>query len=221
MFGQKNIIYIWVGRSGLTVMGGKITEPVNLAIPESAVVNMEVRDRDEVYSVIKEWARQYPAIGQEIVWILGREVCFEKVMGEGELERWESEVVGFLELLPFDEVESRVYTTVSGRLVVAISKDFFQALEKGFALQGYVTKFEIPERLLGLREGESLNRQVVKEVGSKLASLQKLRLVESERGGMEGAGRLGDEKKRSSLPVLLGVFGVLLVILVVMLTSMR
>lgn len=220
MFGKSDILTVWVGRNRLSIAGGKIGEPMELVIPETVVSHMEVLDRDGLYALIKEWAQQVPVKGSEIVWVFGPDVYFERVMEESEREQWDSIAVGFLELLPFEEVESKVYLAGNQRRVVAVSGEYYKALRRGFALQGYVTKFEIPAMILGkLGEQGGATKAVVKEVNGRLSALEKQRMMEV--GGETKYQVVGEgKKKNSSLSILLAVFGVLLVVLAVMLTRM-
>lgn len=223
MFGNKNIVVIWVTGRQLVVLGGKITEPQVIAFPENVISNLEIVDQDALYALIKSWTSQHPAAGAMVVWIFGADVYYEHVMAENEKVEWESVVVRFLDLLPFEEVESRVYTSLAGTKVVAINKDFYNSLKRGFALQGYVTKAEIVASELGkLSAAQTLDKNVYAYVLKNLDLIDRNRLVGED---MEVSGGVPQpeepKKKSSSMPILIVVFVILLGVMGFMLLRMN
>lgn len=220
MFSANNTIVIWVTGRQLTLLGGKIAQPETIVFPPQVVDHLELLDHDALYALVKEWSVKHPAGAGEIVWIFGPDVYFEHVMDETERPVWDSVVVRFLDLLPFEEVESRVYTDTNGTKVVAINKDFYEGLVHAFALQGYTTRAEVVAgevAKLGMVKG--LNSQVVAHVSRNLEALVKGRIVTDENYTEEFKFESGS-KPKSSLPLLLSVFGVLIAILGLMIWRM-
>ncbi len=221
MLRNKKIIIVYVKRNELLILGGKFAQVENILIPETVVNHMDVVNIDELYKLIKVWTDKHPVQGQEIVWIFGSETYFEYVLEAKTKEQWESMAVTFLDMLPFEEVESRVYVELEQRRVVAVNGRYYKSLKGGFGLQGYLTRLEIPAFVLGEKVLQGgLNKSVLKLVESKLRELEKQRLVEVGNDWlMKNAG--GKPKKKSSLPILIGVFGVLVIIMIVMWMGME
>jgi hypothetical protein len=203
------------------IFGGKISTPERLSLPTDIIANLEVLNHDALYTLIKNWAAKFPSTGAEIVWVFGKDVVYEHVMAEEEKTVWESVVVRFLDLLPFEEVESRVYHTVKESKVVAINKDLYNALKRGFALQGYVTRAEIAVTELGeFSTAQSLDAKVAGYIADNLDIIERNRIVKEEMPSVSVNVPIEPTKKKSNLPLLLAVFAVLLGILAYMYLTM-
>lgn len=222
MFGNKNIIVVWVSRRQLILLGGKIAEPQSIVFPENIVADLEVLDQDALYGLIKEWSSRFPAASSELVWIFGPDVYFERVCQESEKQTWDSVVVRFLDLLPFEEVESRTYVTPVGTKVVAVNKSFYTALRRGFALQGYTTRAEIASADLGKDPTpQTLDQDTYDYIVRDLDAVEKNRLVTESSERESPHLPVTEKKKNSSLPLLITVFAVLLGILGFMILTMN
>lgn len=219
MFGQKNVLVIWVSRSSLEIMGGKIEEPERMVFGEGVIANLEVVNRDAVYAQIKEWTQKRALKEMQIVWIFGQDVFFERVVPVHEKEQDEAEIVRFLELLPFEEVDSRVYVTSESRRVVAVNRKLYKTLKTGFALQGYQTKAEISASLLDekLVPNRKMSKEVYLQIVTHLSDIVKKRLVEPEPVSADSSAK-EESKTKSYLPILVGTFMALLVALILMAT---
>jgi hypothetical protein len=223
MFGSKNIVIIWVSAKQLIVMGGKLAGAQSVPFPENVVSNLEVVDHDALYALIKTWTSAHPIQDGEIVWVFGPDLFFEHIMQDTERAEWDTVVVRFLDLLPFEEVESRVYTTTKGTKVVAINKDLYEALVRGFALQGYTTRAEIAASELGpLSQAPTLTKDVYSYVMKNLDTLSKNRLT-GDSAPVDHVSLPTDQpaKKKSTLPLLIGVFALLLGVLGFMILRMN
>lgn len=226
MIGKKNLLVIWVGRQSLEIMGGKIIKPEQLVLPTEIVSSLEVQDRDAVYGVVKEWAKERSVHGMEVVWVFSPDVYFELVLGEDDQNNSEEKIIRFLDLLPFEQVESRVYMsypTASEKRVVAINSELYSSLKHAFSLQGYLSKAEISLSMLSskLQKKQALDKEVYDYVTSHISEIEKRRLVEdAEPDVLVGVSKdktgVKVKKEKTKLPLLIGAFVFLLVVAIVM-----
>lgn len=222
MFGTQDILVIWVSNRQLIVMGGKISAPQPIPIPENVISNLEIVDHDALYALIKTWIEAHPFPGAEIVFVFGPDVSYEHVMQESEKDEWETVVVRFLDMLPFEEVESRVYSTVTGKRVVAINKDLYTSLKRGFSLQGYGTKAEITVAELGkLAVATTLSQEVYGYITKNIDEVVKNRLLgDEEITDIPTPSQAAATKSKNNLKILIPVFVVLLGVLGYMIVTM-
>ena len=215
MFRKKSVLTIWISGRQLSLLGPSMASADSILFPGNVVSNMEVLNSDALYALIKEWTEKHPMKDTEIVWIFGPDVVFEHTMEDSESQEWDSVVVKFLDLLPFEEVESRVYSGTTGTKVVAINKDFYNALRRGFSLQGLGTAAEIAYSSLDKLAGsQGLNQQVHRYVVKNLDAIEKKRILSDIiEKILPNSETSGGDKSKSSLPLLLGVFVVLLAVL--------
>lgn len=219
MFGGKNILVVWVSRNQLEILGGKIEEVERIVFPEDVISNLEVLNRDAVYELIKAWTTKKALGGAEIVWLFGQDVFFERSIPIRDQEKDESEIIKFLELLPFEEVDSRVYVTSERKRVVAINRKLYKTLRTGFAIEGFNTKAEIPLSILDEKlVPKGMDKEVYLQVTSHLSDIVKNRLVKPELSATDKKSEKEDSETKSYLPILVGFFMILLVVLIIMLT---
>lgn len=190
--------------------------PQSIQLPLTVIANLEVLNRDSLYTVISDWAKARTYTTTEVVWLLSQNTYFEQIFPDSEKEKWDSSTVQFLDTVPFEEVISKVYTPVEGRQVVATNKDFVMALIQGFAMHGYNTRAVVPAKF-ATSETE-LSGSVFRSVTNHVADLARDSLVTVERSSAPVSNvATKTEKKKSSLPLLLAIFGALLIVLVAVL----
>jgi len=217
MLGQKNWLIIQVKKNALELLGSGQSAPEIIALPGNVVSNMEVVAKDALYILITDWLKNRTYSNTEIIWLLSSEVCFEHVLSSTVQDKIDSETLQFLDTVPFEEVASRTYSIDGARQLVGVNKDLVFSLIQGFALHGYVTVAIVPSRLLQIDKplNEDVFRQVVKR--SSELELDSMITATPSAASREVPAKAvgGPAKPKSSLPLLLGVFGVLLAILVI------
>ena len=211
MLGQKKLLIVKVNRAELTIFDGQVERKMSL--PVEVVMDMEVKDKDALYNLVKDFVKEIDH-ELEIVWIFEEEVCFEKMITPTEGVDSESEVLKFLELLPFAETYNRVYESKEGnKKVVAINKSFYDALRKAFAVQGFETRIEIPVTMMpGEWSKEKSIKSIFIALVRHLAEAGKLRLAELTAESIHEEKELPRDKEgsKSQLKLLLTVFVILL-----------
>lgn len=213
MFGQKNWLIITIKSHELEIFSHVTLQVSSIPLPINLVNNLEIIDRDGLYGQIAQWAKQFTYQATEIIWLLSPGVIFEDTFPDKERERWDTMTVQFLDAVPFEEVLSHVYSPLEGRNVVATNQDLINALRHGFAVQGYQTKAVIPASLVNATS--PLTEATAKEIISNLSQILAGNMITPDDDHEDPLTvGLPQPKPKSQLPLLLGVFGVLLVILV-------
>jgi hypothetical protein len=221
MFNQKSIIILFVDRNRFQLYGGNLTGVVTLEIPEVLIHDMDVIGKDGLYTQIKQWLKQYNIIGSQLVVILSEVSYFEKIFSPSEHTQVETDVLKFFDTVPYETIWTKVYAAEKGKRGVAISKSLYEAIHQGFALQGLPTKAVIPAFALGPEiHKRTMDNALGEYVMNNLDSLMKFSLLDSQELSQTVPLEKREEgkvtpKQSSNLPLLIGVFGVLLSILVI------
>jgi hypothetical protein len=139
MFGQKNWLIILVMRGNLQVFGEGDTVVQSLALPSTIINNLEVLNKDALYTLITDWVKQNTYKDTEISWILAPDLCFTHTITSTDQDKIDSETLQFLDTVPFEEVVSRSYNTATSRQLIATNKGLIASLIQGFSLHGYTT----------------------------------------------------------------------------------
>lgn len=220
MFNQKTNIILFIDRSGVGLFGGNLTQIVGLQIPSTIIMDMEIVSKDGLYSLIKQWVKQYNLIGSHIVMIFSESTYFEKIFSISEQSQVETDILKFFEMVPYDSIWSKVYPHEKGKRAVAINKLFYEGLHQGFLLQGLPTKTVIPAFALGaLGKKRILDKELYDYVIANVDTLSKYSLLDPQDISstlpvtVSTPGGAGSAKKKSNLPLLVGVFAILLLVL--------
>ena len=212
MFGQKNWLVILLTANTLQMIGQKDTAVTSLPLPTTIINNMEVINKDALYQLVTDWLKQRTYINTEIVWLLGSQLCFEHVITSTDPDKIDSEIVQFLDTVPFEEVISKTYTTGPVRQLTAVNKILISAFIQAFSLHGYNTRAVVPGRLVS--SSEELTLDIARLAYKKENELDKNSLFAvSVSTPVAPSNPQAPEKPKSQLPLLLTVFVILLAIL--------
>jgi hypothetical protein len=166
--------------------------------------------------------KQYVLAGQLII-ILSDEIYFEKIFAPPDNPQTESDILKFFDSIPYEAVWTKVYQTEMGKRAVAVNKAIYEAFHQGFTLQGLPTKAVIPAFLLGqMGTKRTLDKPLADYVFNNIDALAKQGLLDTQEiesvippSGIEP----DTSKPKSRLPLLFGVFGVLIFILFIVIAS--
>lgn len=225
MLGAKEWLVIMVSKNALQIVGLGEDKIEMVTIPPTIINNMEIINKDGLYTLITEWLKSHPHTTAEIIWLLAPDICFEHQLTSGEQDKVDSETLQFLDTVPFEEVLSRTYKPLEWRLIVAVNKDLIMSLVQGFTLHGFATRAVVPSKLV--QADAQLTSEIEHNAIKRVSELVRESLITPPSpidtympnnsvvvGGAE-------PKPKSQLPLLLGVFGLLLVVLVVVIFMMR
>jgi hypothetical protein len=221
MFGQKNWLVILLTANTLQMIGQKDTAVTSLPLPTTIINNMEVINKDALYQLVTDWLKQRTYINTEIVWLLGSELCFEHLITSTDPDKIDSEIVQFLDTVPFEEVISKTYVSGAVKQLTAVNKILIQAFIQAFSLHGYNTRAVVPVRLVS--GSDNLTLDIAKLTYKKESELEKntLFLVTPTQPVVSTTKPATTEKPKSQLPLLLAVFVILIVILAIVILSVR
>lgn len=219
MFNQKSLLVLFIDRMGIQIFGGTLPSIVSVQIPETIVKDWEVVSKDSLYSLIKQWVKQYSLTGSQIVFVFSENVYMEKQFLMTEQSQVETEILKFFDMVPYESIWSKVYPVKNGKRAIALNKGFYDGIHQGFLLQGLPTKTIIPAFALGQHEKKHvLDQALYTYIIENVDQLSKFSVLDAQESNVSLAATsivtpLDPSKKKSSLPLLLSVFGFLLLAL--------
>lgn len=207
---------ILVNRAGLQIFNEGENVIQSLPLPSTIIDNLEVINKDALYTLITDWIKQKTYIDTSIIWILSPELCFTHIITSTDQDKMDSETLQFLDTVPFEEVLSRTYSTLSGKQLIATNKALVSALIQGFALHGYSTQFVIPGQIVQL--DTAITPDLARALHKRSNELEKENLIlpttlEPKEPVYTSITSSPPAKPKSSLPLLLTIFGILVAIL--------
>ena len=226
MFNKKSILVLFIDRNRFQFYGANFTGVETLDVPEAYLRDLDVVNHDGLYTLVKQWIKQHSLSGVQLILVFAETSYFEKVFSSAQPAEQETEIIKFLDAVPFESAITKVYDVPNGKRPVAINKALYEAIRQGFLLQGLPTKGAIPIFTLGaLGTRRALDTEMGEYVLKNIDALLRQSLIEvqdSSAPSPQGpAGQMAAPAKKSNLPLLLGAFGVLLIILLVVVFLFR
>lgn len=219
MFNQKSILILLINRNTFQLFGGNLTGIVTVEVPETILHDGDVISADGAYTLIKQLVKQYLLTGSQLFIVLSDLTYYEKTFSLAQSTQLENEVLNFFNVVPFESLLTKVYDIEKVKMAVAVNKMFYETIRQGFALQGIPIKAIIPACILGsVGSRHVLDAELTNEIMRNIDGFTKQSLLDSQEANVapiQSEDITAPTKKKSQLPLLLGVFGVLLVILVV------
>ncbi len=215
MFRSGNLILVLLKSHSLDLYHVDSHEQTTLALPPDVVDNLEVIDVDKLYGAIAEWSKVRTYQNTDLVILLHPSVCFEQKLADSDKLAWDTQTLQFLDSVPFEDVLSHLYHPLDGRLIIATNNTLVTAISHGFALHGYNTRSVVPCSLAGL--DSFVDPVKLKSLLGKLSNLAKESFIlEPSPPTNKPTVAKPASSAKSQLPILLGVFGLLLAVLVIM-----
>lgn len=150
MLGSKSaIVIVFVDRNRLQFYGGGLPSILALDLPPAVVRDLEIENRDALYTLVNQWMKQNNLGGAQLFFLLSPQTYFEKsITATGESEQ-ETEILAFYDSVPFEELSTKVYAIDNKKWAIATNKDFIEAIRHAFVLQGMRIIYVVPAFLLG------------------------------------------------------------------------
>lgn len=195
------------------MIGQKDTAVISLPLPTTIINNMEVINKDALYQLVTDWLKQRTYINTEIVWLLGSQLCFEHVITSTDPDKIDSEIVQFIDTVPFEEVLSKTYVSGAVRQLTAVNKLLITSFIQAFSLHGYTTRAVVPVRLVS--QTDNLTLDIAKLTYKKENELERntIFVVTPTQPVVSTTKPAITEKPKSQLPMLITVFTILLAVL--------
>ena len=220
MFNQKYII-LFIDRARIQLYGGGISGIVTIDIPDTIMRDIDILGKEDLYTFIKKCAKQYMMRGAQLIIVLSQATCFEKLFDLPDTPQTEGEVLKFFDSVPYESIWTKVYLTQKGKRAVAVNKELYEVFHQGFMLQGIPTKAIIPACVLGqVGVKHALDKQMADYIFGNVESLSKQSILDTHRTATSASPERETEpknKQKSNVPVLVGVFGALILVLIVVL----
>jgi hypothetical protein len=220
MFNQKYII-LFIDRARIQLYGGGISGIVTIDIPDVIISDIDVLEKEELYTFIKKCVKQYMMRGAQLIIVLSQATCFEKLFDLPDTSQTESEIFKFFDSVPYESIWTKVYLTQKGKRAVAVNKELYEVFHQGFMLQGIPTKAIIPACVLGqVGVKHALDKQMADYIFGNVESLVKQSILDTHQTGTPASPAKEIEPKntqKSNVLLLVSAFGALVLVLVVVL----
>ncbi len=224
MFGQKSsIVVVFVDRNRLQFYGGTSPSVLTLDIPPAVCKDLEIVNRDALYTLVNQWLKQNNLGGARLLFVLSPMTYFDKVMTTSGESEQETEILMFYDSVPFEDLATKVLTIANKKIAFAVNRDYMDAIRHAFTLQGFQIIAVVPAVILGsLATKRWLDAEMGLYILKHIDTLRTQTLIEREDEANQGSPPITPTAQNNPrIMTLVGVFGLLLLVLIAMIFIRR
>lgn len=183
------------------------------------VINLEIINREELQNQLRLFIENNKLLPSNIVVVLSENVLFVKGIAEG-TEDIEGEIDKFSDNVPFEKVNAKSYKVDSGTLLVATNKDLYTSLQEVFEKKNFHFEAIIPIYNAGISTPDpnyGFDPAAAKTIISNLDALRtsSFEMETTQIMPKPKEVQQAKEKDKKNTYMLLGVFGFLMIVLVI------
>lgn len=183
---------------------------------EKLVSDLEIVNRNDLEIQLILFINYHKIHPCHTITILSANVTSEKDIIEGNDSFIELNVNNFLYFLPFEEVIHKTYKMTKGYRVVAVNFEFFQSFKEIFTKMGFLQYAAIPASIAGINI-KNLDEASVNYLMAKLDFIKEQTMVAPEKSPAEKQPEQKEVFGVKRILLLVGVFGLLLLVMLFML----
>src|SRR3972149_4305547 len=218
---------IFLRRDGFDFYEDRDGRILNFPFSQGVVFSLEIINLKELKNQIKTFVETNKLSRADLMIILLADVLFEKNIQDQDPKTQAQEVQKFLVIIPFESISTKILPIQQGVRAIAVNKNLLDALKISFEEFGFSIEGMVPYEFLGeLSSGiNSVTTETSKTIIKQFDSLKEASF-EFERNEKKTASQVesqvGKNKPKSlRLYIILGIFGLLLLILIFLIFTGR
>lgn len=206
---QSALGILYLNRNSVQYFASGGAKSKELRFDEEVVTDLEVKKTDLLNDQIRFFIEQNKISPGHFVTLLSEDVCLVKIFPEGTQETKKEDVKKFLDSVPFENVRSKTYPFEKGFKLYAVNRDYYEIIEAAFEKFGFRADATAPLSMIGAQITD-------KNIFNKLNLAKQYSF-----SGQTNYSEMNDEQRElmmrnKRLTVMLGVFGILILVLVLM-----
>lgn len=195
---------------------------VSLNLPATVYRDLEIQDKNAFKAALDDFIAKNKITPSEVVLILSETTYFEQEIKTTNRVTAESEAQKFLEIIPFNLVDLKVFPFAGGFKAVAINRDIHQFLSECLKLDGFQLGGVYPISAFPQMSSKSgLNPELIKYILKTTSSVKSLNFLSIAPASGPQTKLSTDVQERKTEIALISVFAVLLIILVMVVIFKR
>lgn len=196
---------------------------VSMDIPATAISNLEVVNKDELYVFINEWLKRNTIGGDRMLFVLSGATYFDRQIEGADESGQETQILKFYDTVPFEELITKVVPVNGGKHVFAVNKPYLEAIQHAFYLQGIQSTGVIPAFVLG---PHSAKQRIDPEMGTYIikhadtfSSYSLSDAQDMSASTIAAMPTSSIKKSNTRMMAMVGIFSFLVLVLIVMLLT--
>ncbi len=219
---SKGVIYI--KRSGFDYFASDRTDVLRVDFPATAIQDMEIINKEEFLKLLQNFLTANKVLPSRAIIVLSDATFFQKDLVVAKPEELEPQIKSFLNNVPFEHVTFKTFDVEKSKRIVATNKDIYQNIKDFLEKNAFIISHIVAPSSLGkeFALGESITLEQAKVVIQKMDSIKPIEnFLEQPKAEQQTAAEalsvpIPRKRKtvKSTLPLLLPVFGLLIAVLI-------
>lgn len=214
-FSKKQLGIFYLEGHRAIFYGGNVINMISLEWPLDVIKDLEVLNKEKLATLIQAFVQSNNIVPCSVLIVLSQAVTFEKDLQESPSEDQDREMQKFIDVVPFEEVISRIIKLEKKWKIVAINKELYEPIRDAFEKQGFLIISVVPASVLQETMPELVENLDFSIILSKADDIKQYSLLIAEEPQNTTYETKKTWKNKRTL-LLLGIFGLLLLILLVL-----
>ncbi len=214
---SNNIAIIYIDKSRFDYYSLGSPTALSLIFPLDTVKDLEIINPPSLNTQIKSFMDQNKITPTPLIIILSENIIFSEDFPQGQVEQQKTEIQKFLDTIPFEKVNSKVFKLEKGTKVVATNQEYYDTIQKAFEKLGSITLAVIPALVLGnINTQNGLDTPTLQSIIEKFELFKQYSLlIPQNSSGKNQEGKTSSllSPKNLRLTILLALFLILILIL--------
>ncbi len=213
-FSKKSEALFYIDKNkGLFLTNVPKSKSLELDIPKNAFSHLEIVSTEKLTEFIREFLKNKKIEPMNVFILLGKNTTFEKDISGIPASDRHSEINKFLDIVPFEETQSKTFKIQKKEKIIVVNKNFCQEInnifeEEGFSVLAITSVSTLEEIIPKLKDEFSLLALL-----NKTNIIKQYSLISSSENRERSYTNYMSSFKNTRLVILTGIFVILLIIL--------
>lgn len=216
---RKPMAIFYLEENRAVFYGSNIPQILSLDLPVEVVNDLEVIDKEKLSSLLQSFIQSNKIEPANLIILLSTAVTFEKDFQDFSSEELDEETQKFIELVPFQEIESKKIKIDKKWKVVVINKDFCNAFKSGLEKQGFTVTAFIPASVLQETMPELASNLDLNIILNKIELVKQYSILSKQETTRVLKTEIQKKQQNKKMLVLYAIFGFLLLILIILILT--
>jgi len=219
-FSEKQTIVCYIDKNRALFYRDVDDSILQMDFPPGIISDQELTGREKLEHLIESFLETNKLGKGNIIFIYAPDITIEKDFPDELAENKNEEIQKFIDMIPFEEVLSKIYKLNKKTKVVAINQELYESIKNIFAKLNFLVLGIIPSTVLAETVTELSMNIDLAFIANKIYSLKQYSMVNDEELKNDNTKEKPSlaKKQKVRLYFLLSIFAILLFVLIIILT---
>jgi hypothetical protein len=217
---KKQTAVVFIDSNKLYFWAKGLKNNFQMDIPSDTVSDLDVINREKLEQLVDTFfqTNSIKGLAYEAMLVFSQNTTFEKDFADDNTKVKHEEIQKFLDMVPFEDVASNIYTINRKTKVIALNKALYDAISGALQKNKVAISLVIPMAVLVETNAELTNNLDLAFIAARIDSFRQYSLIDVNKSVLESEQKnsIGIKRKDVRLFALVGFFIVLFLVLIFM-----